>query len=207
MAAFENYLLDLVAAAAPHELIVDVKYNSIRSLSGYTDSDYGSSDFTSFVIDRTIPVLHLIRKNALRVIVSHKLAQQTGVWHRTSERAPDEFLPKIRLNPRAVLSEIRYAFRLTDDYRNRFRGYPGYEEVVYEDLVREQKRPELGGHSRSLAMFLDKPLPAANSAAIPYKRTTPDDPSEVVENWQEVIRAVQTTEHAWMTDPPFLVAA
>jgi len=205
--AFETYLSKLSAAVEPGDLVVDVKYNSIRSLSGYWDTDYGSHDFTTFISTRNIPVLHLIRKNILKVIVSNKLALHTGVWHRSEERAANEPLPKIRLNPKHVLFEIRYAFKLTQDYQNRFSGYPDYDEIVYEDFVREQEFPEPGINARVLALFLDKTPASSAQTALPFKKTTPEDPSEVVENWQEVIRLVRTTEHGWMTDTPYLAAA
>ena len=115
--AFAAYLSKLSALARPKDLVVDAKYNSIRSLSGYSDTDHGSQDFTTFITSRQIPVLHLIRKNTLRLIISNALARQTGIWHRTKERSPDELLPKIRLNPGNVLSYIQYAHELTQDYQ------------------------------------------------------------------------------------------
>ena len=205
--AFESYLSELSAAVNPSDLVIDAKYNSLRSLGGYWDTDYGSHDFTSFITSRNIPVLHLIRKNILKVIVSNKLALQTGVWHRSEERSPNEPLPKIRLNPKNVLFEIRYAFKLTQDYQNRFSGYANYDEIVYEDFVREQNFSEPGMHARVVGLFLDKTPGIPVETALPFKKTTPEDPSEVVENWQEVIRLVRTTEHGWMTDTPFLAAA
>jgi len=205
--AFAVYLSKLSALVDPKDLVIDARYDSIRALSGYRDTDYGSHDFATFITSREIPVLHLIRKNLLRVVVSHKLAQQTGVWHRTTELSSHEPLPRIRLNPKGVLSEIRYAFKLTQDYQNRFSGYPGYYEVIYEDFIREQRYPEPGMQLRTLALFLEKAPSNANLAELPFKRTTPDDPSVVVENWQEVIRVIRTTEHGWMTDTPYLAAA
>jgi len=205
--AFANYLSELSAAVDPGDLVIDAKYNSLRSLSGYCDTDYGSHDFTSFITSRNIPVLHLIRKNILKAIVSTKLALEIGAGHHSQQRSPGERLPSIRLNPKNVLFEIRYAFKLTQDYQNRFSGYANYDEVVYEDFVREQNYPEPGIYSRVLALFLDKTPAAAVQTPLPFKKTTPEDPSEVVENWQDVIRLVRTTEHGWMTDAPLLAAA
>jgi LPS sulfotransferase NodH len=205
--AFEIYLSKLSAVVGPGDLVVDVKYNSIRSLGGYWDTEYGSHDFTSFITSRNISVLHLIRKNILKVIVSNKLAVHTGVWHRNEERSEKESLPKIRLNPKRVLGDIRYALKLRQDYQTRFSGYSNYDEIVYEDFVQEQGFTEPGINSRVLALFLEKSPVSQTPTELPFKKTTPDDPSEVVENWQEVIRFVRTTEHGWMTDTPYLKAA
>jgi LPS sulfotransferase NodH len=207
LSAFEIYLSKLAVLAEPKDLIVDTKYDSIRSLSGYRDTDHGSHDFTSFVTSRKIPVLHLMRKNLLRVVISHKLAQHTGIWLRTTDLPEYERLPQIRLNPKGVLSEIRYAFKLTQEYQNRFSGYAGYHEVVYEDFLREQRQHESGLQLQALNLFLDKSPAGANQPEVAFKKTTPDDLSAVVENWLEVIRVIRTTEHGWMTDAPYRIAA
>jgi len=47
--AFEIYLSKMSALNKPKSLLVDVKYNTIRSLSGYWDTDFGSNDFVSFI--------------------------------------------------------------------------------------------------------------------------------------------------------------
>jgi LPS sulfotransferase NodH len=206
-AAFEAYLKTLVEMTSPRNLVVDTKYNSLRSLSGYWDTDYGSNDFVSFVTSRKIPVLHLIRKNILRTVISNRLAQQTGIWHRATERSPEEVLPRLRLNPKGVLFDIRYGSKLTQDYQNRFAGYPGYEEIVYEELVQEQNCLEHGISLRTLALFLDVDPISPLEPSLPFKKTTPEDLSEVVENWQDVVRIVRTTEHGWMTETPLLAAA
>lgn len=205
--AFEVYLTKLAALTAPRDLVIDTKYNSIRALSGCKDTEYGPEDFISFLTSRKIPVLHLIRKNILRTIISYKLARDTGVWHRTVERSSDEPLPKIRLNPKGVLLEIRYGIKLIQEYQSRFSGYPGYGEIIYEEFIQEQKYSEPGRNSRILARFLDKMPLVPSQKTLPFKKTTPEDPSEVVENWDEVAGLLQGTNHAWMAQTPLLAAA
>jgi len=205
--AFETYIRKLSLTIKPKDLVIDTKYQSIRSLSGYCDTEYGSNDFTSFITSRQIPVLHLIRKNTLRALVSHKVAEQTAVWHRSTDRASDEVLPKVRLDAKGLPFEIRYAHRLTQDYQNRFAGYPGYEEIVYEDLMRELNFPQTNSNLRTLAHFLDKRPTGPNQATFRAKKTALEDPADFVENWDEVIRVLRATEHAWMVQAPLLAAA
>jgi LPS sulfotransferase NodH len=205
--AFETYLLKLTALTEPKDLVVDTKYNSINTLIGCRETDYSSQDFTDFLTNRKIPVLHLIRKNILRIIVSYKLARETGIWHRNSERAPGESLPKIRLHPKGVLLEIKFGLGLIQEYRNRFKGFAGYSEIIYEDLVQEHESSTMGASLQTLARFLDKPPVNNIPTPIPYKKTTPEDSSEVVENWDDVVRMLRSTEHEWMAQTPLLAAA
>jgi hypothetical protein len=205
--AFEIYLSKLDALAKPKNLLVDVKYNTLRALGGYWDTENGSGDFTSFVASRQIPVLHLIRKNTLRILISHELAKKTNVWLRTRERTGSELLPKIQLNPKTILAEIQSLHRLTADYQARFNNHPGYQEIIYEDIVGERERGPNGGHLRTLGQFFGKKASGVNLSAIPCKKITPEDPSEIVENWDEVLRALHYTEHGWMAQTPLLAAA
>ena len=205
IAAFEFYLRNLVWLTKPNQLVIDVKYNCVRSLSGYEDTDHGSTDFTTFIRCAQIPVLHLIRENILKMIVSHELARQTGIWHRTSEKNALEQLPQIHLDPRKVLSAVVQSDRLTRDYQEHFIDYPGYEEVVYEDLIREQKPsyPTL----QTVAHFLGRAPVVSTSSDVWCKKTTPDDISEVVKNWEEIAAALRGTEFAWMAQSPLLAPA
>lgn len=205
--AFELYLAKLSAQVKSKDLLLDIKYNTIRSLSGYWDTDHGSADFASFIARRRIPVLHLIRKNTLRVIVSHQLALQTGIWHRRNDEPDPASTVKITLEPKKLLADIARAQRLTQDYQAIFGEQPGYEEIVYEEIVREREYTHSGAHLRTLGHFLGKKSVAPNGTPLPFKKMAADDLLEVVENWPEVLRALRGTAHGWMAETPLLAAA
>ena len=205
--AFEIYLSQLESLAKPKTLLVDVKYNTLRALGGYWDTENGSGDFAAFVASRQIPVLHLIRKNTLRILISHELAKKTNVWLRTKEQTGVESSPKIRLNPKTILAEIQSLHRLTADYQARFAQHPGYQEIVYEEVVAERERTANGAHLRTLGQFFSKKPSSVNLSAITCEKITPEDPAEIVENWGEVLRALHYTEHGWMAQTPLLAAA
>ncbi|HEY0255884.1 MAG TPA: hypothetical protein VGC39_00460 [Candidatus Methylacidiphilales bacterium] len=204
--AFEAYLLKLGALARPKDPVIDLKYNGIRSLSGYADTEYDSNDFATFVADRQIPLLHLIQRNTLQVILAQKRAHQAALWPH-QDRSTNEPLPRIRLSPPEVLSEIRYLTSLTQDYQKRFNSYPGYEEVNYEDLAREQDHPEIGVNLHTLVHFLERKAAAPSVTTLPFKKATQEDPSDAVENWGEIVRVLEATEYEWMVQNPLLAAA
>jgi hypothetical protein len=207
IAAFESYLTKLAWLTEPSDLLIDIKYNCIRSLSGYEDTDHGSTDFTTFIKNKKLPVLHLIRRNILRTLISHALARETGVWHRVKEKAPTELLPPIHLNPEKTLAAIRHADRLTRDYQEHFCDYDLYEEVVYEELVRDEESRQAGESLRTLSQFLGREPHASEPSAIWCKKTTPSDPSEVVGNWKEIVHLLDATEYGWMVENPLRAAA
>jgi hypothetical protein len=205
--AFDYYLSEMAWKSRPNELVIDMKYNCVRSLSGYEDTDNGSTDFATYVREKGVPVLHLIRKNILSTVVSHAFARHTGVWHRAADKAPSEILPKIRLDAKEVLGLVQQTDRLVDDYQEIFREHGSYAEVVYEDLVREIQTARDGAQLEILARFFERRPLDAGASAIWCKKTTPEDLSQVVENWGEIVRALSGTPFAWMTEPALLAAA
>jgi hypothetical protein len=116
-------------------------------------------------------------------------------------------LPKIRLNAQSVLFDIKYSEKLTEVYRHRFGNYAEYHEVIYEDVVEEQHTLETGKNARTLGHFLGKKPLGGSHTPLPSKKTTPSDTSEVVENWNEILRILQATEYGWMIQNPYLAAA
>jgi len=207
MEAFGAYVAKLGALAHPNDLLIDIKCNTIRALSGYWDTDHGSRDFASFIANRQIPVLHLIRRNILRGIVSQRMARPSEVRHPVEQLPASAARPKIHLRPKTLLAEIQQDHRLTQDYQALFRGHPGYEEVSYEDVVREGNYVHSGVHLRALGHFLEKKSVPPRQTEHPFKKITPEDLSEMVENWPEVLRALRGTEYAWMAETPLLAAA
>jgi hypothetical protein len=185
-----------------------VKYRSLRALSGYGDFDDDSDEFTSFVTSRQIPVLHLIRKNDLHGLISRKWAAEVRGWTAAKGSASGEVArKKIRLNSSDVLTDLQNAQRLTQDYQTRFAGYPGYEELFYEDLAREQKNFGCGVSLRTLSHFLGRRPGTTADGPLPWVSSLPEDLSTLVENWDEVRRALRGTEFGWTVETPLLVAA
>ena len=206
MEALHVYLQELLDLVKPKDLIVDVKYNSLRCLSGFENKDDGTHDFVSFIIQHEIPVLHLIRRNVLRMRVSLLLAQHTGVWHRYHQRAADEALPKLHIDPQMLLNNIHTMVKLHRDFRQRFAGFPLYEAVHYEEFIKEPGFPHPGPHHLALSRFMEEVPTQPANLDLPYKKTAPENPGEVVENWDEVVRLIRATEHAWML-PASVIAA
>jgi len=205
MEAFYTYLQELLAAFSPRQMLVDIKYNSVHSLSGYWDTDSGSDDFCALLLRHEIPVLHLIRRNALRALISHKLAKSTGIFHRYQERSADEPLAKIRLDPASLVKEVNEIVQLRKDYQSRLSSVPGSAEIIYEDFLEELNSPEPGFNLQTLADFCGGSLDWPYAQNLPFKKTTPEDPVEVVVNWMEVVEAIGNTEHAWMLSRPTIV--
>lgn len=80
--------------------------------------------------EQGVSVVHLIRHNALKVIVSRKVAKERGVYLSTEPLRPI----KIELDTGKLISEIKKLHMLVQMYQESFYGLP-YMEVTYEDVM------------------------------------------------------------------------
>jgi hypothetical protein len=141
-----------------------------------------------YIGNRKINVIHLIRANALDVLISEAVAAVTGTSHNVRSNQQDK-IPAVKLNPRKVLrqlkrldSKIRWARRLLE-----FAHTPVIE-ITYEEL-----RQDPAALNRLLD-FLNVPLMKELPESSLTKRTNRDHP-EVIDNYEE-IRSI-------LSDSPF----
>jgi hypothetical protein len=132
-----------------------------------------------WILRNGIPVVHLVRENGLKAIVSHFTAKKRGVAHATSkvERVT------LRLPPaqvRALLNERR---KEVESYRARLRDHPCCE-VSYESF----RNPE---ETRRLLEFLgvDSGVPLSSRLV----KQNPDSLRMILENYDEIARELRGT--------------
>jgi len=137
---------------------------------------------------RRARVIHLIRRNALDVVLSKEAgAARRGVLHAREGHAVEAV--RIRLRTEDLLERMNAHEREIERARARFRriGLP-YCEVVYEDLVRDEE----SGFA-SLFQFLGVRAEPVSSA---LQKVNPTSHEELIENYGEVREALEGTRFA-----------
>lgn len=130
-----------------------------------------------------VRVIHLIRQNLLKVIVSRKVAKERGVYHSTKTLAP----LRIRVDCRKLIPLLREVESQIDSYGKAF-AYRSYIEVSYESLVANQAE-----ESERILRFLD--LNAMEPLVSNLKKVNPSSLYEVVENYQEMRDTLRGTTY------------
>ena len=137
---------------------------------------------------RRVRIVHLIRRNALDVVLSKEAGEaRRGVLH-AREGQPLESV-RINLQTADLLQRMTAHERAIEGARVRFKrvGIP-YQEVVYEDLVADEE----GGFA-SLFRFLGvEPQPVSSA----LQKVNPTAHEELIENYGEVRDALDGTKFA-----------
>jgi LPS sulfotransferase NodH len=137
---------------------------------------------------RRVRIVHLMRRNALDVVLSKEAGEaRRGVLH-AREGQPVESV-RIKLRTEDLLERMTAHERAIEGARVRFKriGIP-YQEVIYEDLVADQE----SGFA-SLFKFLGVE-PASVSSSL--QKVNPTAHEELIENYREVRAALEGTKFA-----------
>jgi LPS sulfotransferase NodH len=167
-----------------------VMYNqmSLWPKFAYLAPDLGQllQDFSlrRWLRSRQVTIIHTLRRNRLKVLVSHELAVQTGRFHsRDLAEGPNSVLVPLR-GLHARLRRIEAAERVA---RDTIQGLPTIE-VFYEDYVGSQGREQ----DARLCSALGQAVPE-DGLSSPLSKVSGDDLRETIRNYDEVAAKLSGT--------------
>lgn len=102
-----------------------VKYEHVARIMGL--------DLTSDPFFREVRIIHLVRKNTLRMIASHHLAVARGVHVSTSKI--DHEINSAEIPAGDALSQLRKKAMLVETFRQTLRSRPKTCEIAYEEIM------------------------------------------------------------------------
>ena len=121
--------------------------------------------------DDTISIVHIVRRNLLRRLVSERQAYATGKWA-AGAAAPAEARPAVTSTMSEIVSSFQYMETQQAAFDSMFANHPMIK-VVYEDLARRPFRTAL-----RVAAFLG--LKYSPTATIKYQKTGSENLSEAL---------------------------
>lgn len=134
-----------------------------------------------------VKIVHLVRRNMLKMIVSRHIAAKRRVYHSTRPLEPKAVrLNRLnRLNIWRLPSQLRKLGDLVEANRQLFSSMP-YLEVVYEDCLTNQE-----WESRRILEFLecDPDIRLVSDLV----KTSPDSLEHLIENYDDIRRALTGT--------------
>lgn len=141
--------------------------------------------------DKEIKIIHLQRKNLLRVHISRLIAGKTDAWTSREEAGLSAEDKKVHINVDDLFSDIEESLDYIKDTNNRFRHHEVLE-VFYEDLTANRDHV-----MEEVFSFLDLPMADLTSD---LKKQNPEELSALVSNFEEVMNRLKASEHAYMLD-------
>lgn len=174
---------------------LDVKYNQTHFLNGVSYLPTQQPWIVRHALDSHFPVIHLTRKNQLKVFVSELRAKLTGIWHAKTD---------VKVENDAVVvdtTRLLHHIKTSDDVMNMFAGWMQNRAntftIDYDDLFGAD------GHLSQMAVAgiqrISK-LRNLENLTPEFVKTANNDLTKAIANYDEVSKALTNTPYAWMLD-------
>ncbi len=189
--SFEDFLVSTGNKYGKDNFVLDIKYNQLHHLNDYWHLINNQPQIFNFIKKNNYPVIHLIRKNILKVLVSQLLASNHNVWHAKHENINNIRETKIKLDPDKIMNQIKNRKKEMNRISSFFKSYNNTLTIYYEDLFDETQE-----FSRTtietLSDFLQVDSNKFNSKPVYVKQTS--FLSNVIENFDEIKESLKNTE-------------
>jgi hypothetical protein len=169
----DSYLTDLYAA--------DGNLKALGFKFMYSQAEK-LPDVVTWLKDHEVRVIHLIRANTLKKIVSGETAKTRKLYHSTK---PVEAI-KVRINTRKLKRTLAYVLHQVETYRSVFKDNP-YLELTYESFVANRDQ-----ETQRLLEFLHIQPPV--SLTTDLVKLNPDSLEALIENYDDVVKTLAGTE-------------
>ena len=138
-------------------------------------------EILEWIIKNEVSVIHLIRENPVKAIVSHFTAKKRQTFHTTSkvERVT------VELSPYNLQQSVIKRMHETERYRNMFKNQR-HHEIYYESFIADRD-----GETRHILDFLqvDHFVPLTSNLV----KQNPDSLKDILENYDEIAQAFKGT--------------
>ena len=131
---------------------------------------------------QNVGVIHLIRRNSLKIHVSRQIAKKRGIYFSTVDPKP----MSVSLDTRSLVGSLRRIEHEISHYGAMF-DVGDYMEIFYEDFVADPEK-----QSERLLSFLD--VAADINLSSNLVKTSSDSLADVVDNYGEIQRVLGGTD-------------
>ncbi len=193
---FQSYLLHLETEYPGKFVLLDIKYNSMQHANGTWRGLLDPPDLFFMFRDLGVPVLHLRRRNILKMVISRIRADQLA-QHVSFEESGAHPLFEVKVPE--VLLEMRCGVRDASHVDSLLKSLCQVREVYYEDLWLDHPG---GARNEALEQEIQVHLGAAPVPLDPPRTTkqTPEKLAAVISNYDELSAALKATSDAWMLE-------
>ena len=164
---------------------------SIKPVYGFTLLFYQYSPPAKLIgklVKKDWKIIRIYRENSLEQSLSHLVAQQTRVWHRYDNQEIQT--PKLVITPKELMNRLNIVNTNKKTETKLFENF-AHHKVVYEDDLKNES--DWAETTRRIFEYLGvNPAPVSASIQKTYSRPY----SEIIENYDELIKYVQTNKQS-----------
>jgi len=191
---FREYIDGLRQEAQGKLLALDVKYFALNLIPTHEDVTACNPFLVNFMRNSKAHVVHIVRKNKLRVYISEEMSKATGKW---SAERPEHLIsekPRLQVDPERALRFIDTLIGQDESAARMLQSIPGVHRLNYEDMFEED-----GDFSDKTIRVAEICLGVEVENNRPGNlRMNPEPLSVLVANYEELKKAIDDTPHAWM---------
>lgn len=195
-ARYQKFIEFIESRADKPLTLLDVKYASLHHFNGDWYPLSRRPQFLDFLAIQKVPILHLRRKNLVRVVASGLLAEKTSVYRvKNAAEIPDE---QIRVTPREFLTRLKFLEVEKTFMSQHLRGYPQLITLEYTELFDDK------GLNSQTARLIEKFLGVSyfESYVPTYVKQAQRPLDETIANYDELAVALKRTPYASMLTEP-----
>lgn len=137
------------------------------------------------ILQNKIPVIHNIRENKLRVVLSRVASKSSGVYRSEKPVAREPLV----LPTKGLLKELTKLKQEDESWAAKFTQQP-YLKVVYESLLKDS-----AGENLRLQQFID--VEHTDELSTSYVKLNTGSVESMLKNFDEVERELSNTEFEW----------
>ena len=172
---FIEFVTHLRQLSQSKRVIIDIKYNSEHHLFG--DWQPGEHPFVAVANQLNAPVIHLVRRNFFKVMVSVAATQQTGVYVTKKDNA----VQSLDLDENAFKRQLINRGELINRYRTILRRCNIIYEMAYEDIDDVQQGKTLIEVNNLLEFLGEEKMSELQTE---LKKVVPRDLSTIIPNYK-----------------------
>jgi len=193
---FAEYVEKLRADANGAKIAMDVKYFALHLIPLPKIGIDTIPFILRFIRRQQASVLHLIRRNKLRVLVSAKLSRETDHWEQERQDGPFENKPKISIHPKQAIRKIANMQEKDEMVEKLLANMPNCSRIYYENMF----SPD--GNFSEETLKIVKPIMGldATSNVPEHIRMNPEPLEMLVENYADIRRELMNSSYRWMLE-------
>lgn len=194
--AFWQYINHLRSEAAGRKIAMDVKYFGLNLIPQLEDVDSRTPFMFSFFRNTQAHVIHVVRKNKLRVFVSEEMSRQTGKW--SAEKA-DHIVkekPALNIDPTEALAFTMRQIAIDGRVASLMKDIPSASHINYEEMF-----DAAGNFSPATMQIAERVMGMPGLSNIPGNLKMNPEPLDVlVSNFSDLRATFSDTPYEWMLD-------
>lgn len=193
---FHDFIAYLHELGGDAPLAIDLKYGDLSVLPAISLLLKRNNFLPNYLNNHQKCVIHIMRRNKLRVVCSETAALKTGVWGSNRAKEVHRGRTQIELSAQDLVGRIEDLIEKDPCVSDMLQNNPNYSKIFYEELFGAD------GNFSSLAVDIMSNAMGRDLGNLKPGKVKVNTLAleEWISNYAEIAEVLRATEHGWMLD-------